>query len=806
MNSVLQDLRYALRVLAKNPGFTAAAILTLALGLGANTAIFTVANSVLLRPLPFAHPERLLLVSLAASENHSELSPMSWLRYTTIRDRNRSFSGIAAFTNETFSLSGHGDPVEISSARVSGNFFDVLGVHPALGRSFLPDEDQPSAANVTLVSHSFWIRTLGGARDAVGQHLTLDTRDYTIIGVLPENFQFSLLGRDVDLWAPRVYDLNLVTPQQVERGSGFLTAVARLRPGITRDQAQADLDILNQQYQRVYPGRPDSDTRRVVDASDLRDQLVANVRPAVLLLATAVALLLLIACANVASLLFSQALGRRKELAVRAAIGASRAVIVRQLLVESTLLGVIGGAAGALLAMWSISAVAGTTLAETIGEIHVDYRVYAFTALVSLASGVLFGLLPSLLLSRPDLSQVLRDEGRGSTGGRARSRARNALVVAQVALSMLLLIASGLLLRSFIRLQTTSSGFNPDRVVTMRIELPPARYGKPSQMIAFYREALRHVTALPGVEAAAISSALPANPMRFAPVRFEGQAELPLARRPIVCIQAVSPGYTRTLRVPLLHGRSFTDGDDATAPRTVVVNETLARRFWPNQDAIGKKVWVGTLAPAQVVGVLADVKNISLAADTNPEVFLPFPQLAWAHLNLSVRTSNDPARIIPAIRREIASIDRDQPITGIQSMQQLLDASASDRRVTIVLLAGFAATALLLALVGIYGLVAYSMTQRRGEFGVRIALGASRADILRLVLGEGLRLTLYGIVIGVIGSLALTRALSSMLYKTTATDPLTFLASIALFLLAAAAASFRPARRAANIEPTEALR
>ena len=715
MNALRQDLRYALRMLAKNPGFTAVAVLTLALGIGANTAIFTVANSVLLRPLPFSHPERLLHVSLTAADNRSQLTPMSWLRFSTVRDQNRSFSGIAAFTNETFTLSGLGDPVQVSSARVTGNFFDVLGVRPALGRGFLAQEDQPGGANVILVSHSFWIRALGGRRDSVGQHLTLDSRDYTIIGVLPANFQFFLLGRDVDLWAPRVYDFNLITPQQVQRGSGFLTAVARLRPGIAREQAQADLEILDQQYRHAYPGRPDSDTRRVVDATDLKDQIVANVRPAVLLLSSAVALLLLIACTNVASLLFSHALGRRKEIAVRAAIGASRGNIVRQLLVESTLLGLMGGAAGVLLASWSISAAAGTALVDTIGEVHLDDRVLVFTLVVSLASGVLFGLLPSLLLSRPDLNQVLRDEGRGSTAGPGRGRVRNTLVVVQVALSMILLIASGLLLRSFVRLETTSPGFDPDRVLTMRIELPPAHYAQPPQMIAFYQEALRRVSALPGVETAAISSALPVNPMRFAPVLFEGQAELPLAQRLIVSIQAVSPGYAKTLRVPLLHGRSFTDHDDATAPRFVMVNETLARRFWPNQDAIGKKVWVGTLAPAQVVGVLADVKNISLAAETNPEVFLPFPQLAWAHLNLSVRTSNDPARAIPAVRREIAAIDKDLPVTGVQTMQQLLDASAADRRVTMALLAGFSVTALLLALVGIYGVVAYSVTQRTGE-------------------------------------------------------------------------------------------
>ena len=806
MSALLKDLRYATRMLVKNPAFSAVAIVTLALGIGANTAIFTVADSVLLRPLPFPHAERLLVVSAADNGNRTNLTPISWLRFTTIRDQNRSFSGIAAFTNESFNLSGRGDPVQVSSARVSWNFFDVLGVRPVLGRSFLSGEDTAGGPNTVLVSHSFWMRTLGGSRDAIGQHLTLDSRDYTVAGVLPANFQFLLLGRDVDLWAPRVFDLNLITPQQVERGSGFLTAIARLRPDVTRDRAQAEMDILNRQFQSNYPGRPDADPRRIVDASDLRRQTVANVRPAILLLSGAVAILLLIACANVAGLLFSQALARRKEIAVRAAVGASRGDIIRQLLIESTLLGVLGGAAGALLAAWCISAVSGMDFTGAAGDLRIEYRVLAFTALISVASGVLFGLLPSLLLSRPDLNQVLREEGRGAGSGRGRNLVRNILVVSQVALSMILLIASGLLLRSFVRLESASPGFDPERVVTMLIDLAPARYAKPAQMIEFSSEALRRIRELPGVEAAAVSSALPVNPMRFAPVLFEGQPELPVAQRPIVNIQAITPEYGEVLRVPLLRGRPFNDHDTAEAPRVVMVNETLARRFWPNQEAIGKKVWVGTLAPAQVIGVMGDVKNAALAVDANPEVFLPFPQLAWAHLNLCVRTSAESARVIPAVRARIAAIDKDQPVTGVQTMQQLLDASASGPRATMLLFAGFSAAALLLAVVGIYGLVAHSVAQRTGELGVRIALGASRNDILKLVAGEGLRLAIYGIAIGIAGSLALTRVLSGMLYKTPATDPITFLACIVLFIAAALAASFRPARRAASIDPADVMR
>jgi len=806
MNSLLQDVRYALRMLAKTPTFTGVAILTLALGIGANTAIFTVANSVLLRPLPFSHPERLLYVSAAEAAQRSSLSPMSWLRFTTIRDQNRSFSGIAAFTNETFNLSGRGDPVQIPSARVSGNFLDVLGVQPVLGRGFLPEEDRPGARNVVLISHSFWIRTLGGARDAVGQHLTLDSRDYTIAGILPAAFQFAPLGRDVDLWAPRVFDLNLITPQQLQGGSGFLSTVARLRPGVTREQAQAEMDVLNLQYQAANAGRPDAGPRLVIEALDLKEQLVANIRPALLLLSGAVLLLLLIACANVAALLLSGALARRKEIAVRAAVGAGRGAIIRQFLVESSLLGLLSGGAG--VAAWCMSAMArfGDDPAVPLAGLHLDLRVLAFTAGLSIASSVLFGLVPALLLSRPDLNDVLRDEGRGSTASRGRNRVRSLLVVGQVALSMLLLIASGLLLRSFVRLETTSPGFDPKGILTMRIELPPARYATPQQMISFYEETLRQVSALHGVEAAAISSALPANPIRFSPVLFEGQPELPLPERPFVSVQTVSPDYAKVLRVPLLQGRPFSAHDGPEAPRVVLVNETLARRFWPNQDAIGKKVWVGRQETAYVVGVLGDVKNISLAADTNPEVFLPFPQLPWAHLNLSVRTDGDPTRLITAVRGEIARIDKDQPVTGVQTLDEVLDASAAERRFTMTLLGAFASTALILALVGIYGLVAYSVAQRTGELGIRIALGASRGDILRLVVGQGLRLTLYGVAIGVAGSLALTRVLADMLYRTSATDPLTFVLSGALFNAAAVAATYRPARRATRIDPTEALR
>ncbi|HEX6897256.1 MAG TPA: ABC transporter permease [Bryobacteraceae bacterium] len=808
MKFLRQDLRYALRMLAKTPGFTAVAIFTLALGIGANTAIFTVANSVLFEPLPFAEPARLVQVSAASATQRTNLTPMSWLRFTSIRDQNHSFSGIAAFTNETFNLSGHGDPVQVASARVTGDFFEVLGVRPSLGRTFVPGEDQPGGPNVVLVSYSFWMEKLGGARNAAGQHLSLDSRDYTIAGVLPANFQFAPVGRAIDIWAPRVFELNLVTAQQVQSGAGFLTAVARLRPGVSREQAQAEMEVLNRRYRQSYPGRPDTSPQLIVAVDDLKSQIVANIRPALLLLTAAVAVLLLIACANVASLLLSRALARRKEIAVRAAMGASRGAIIRQLLVESSLTGLIGGAAGVLLASWCLSALAGfgDDQAGPLGELHLDFRVLAFTAAISVASGLLFGLIPSLLLSRPDINEVLRDEGRGATATRTRSRVQSVLVVGQVALSVVLLVATGLLVRSFIRLDTASPGFEAEGVVTMRIDLPPARYATPARMLAFYDDALRRIRSLHGVKAAAVSSTIPVNPLRMSPVLFEGQPELPLGQRPIVNIQAISPDYCAVLRVPLIRGREFTGHDTAQSARVVMVNESLARRFWPNQNPIGKKVWVGRQSTAEVIGVLGDVKNVSLAAETSPEVFLPFPQLPWAHLNLNVRTAAAVPQLIPAVRREIAAIDSQQPVTRVQSMEQVLDASAAQRRFTTVLLASFSTTALILALIGIYGLVTYSVAQRSGELGVRIALGATRADIIRLVLGHGAKLAFSGVLIGAAGSLITTGVLSGMLYQTSATDPLTFLASASLFTAAALAASYLPARRATKIDPADALR
>ena len=803
------DIRYAFRTLAKSPGFTAVAILTLALGIGANTAIFTVANSLLFRSLPYGDPSRLVAVAMSSNDQRGQLQAMSYARFRALAEQNRSFTGVAAFANESFNLSGSGEAEQVIAARVSWNFFDVLEVHPAIGRAFLESEDQAGAKQVVMISHGLWMRRFGGARDVVGQNITLDARDYTIIGVLPEGFAFALLGPTIELWAPRVFELNITTPQQVQNGAGFLTNVARLRAGIGRDQAQAEMDILDRQYRHDHAGRPDSDPRQALVVRDLQEQLVVNVRPALLILLGAVGFVLLIACANVASLLLSRALGRRKEIAIRAALGASRTALMRQLITESLLLAVCSGIAGILLSWWGTHILSTLTVATLPGvaNVRIDLVVLAFTAAISLASGAIFGLAPALELSKPDLNAVLRDEGRGNTGTRSRNYARNLLVVSQVALSMVLLVGSGLLIRSFVRLQTVSLGFDPRNVLTMRIALPRTRYATPQQMIAFYEQVLNEARSLPGVQTAAISSALPLNTSRLSPALPEGQPMVPFGQRPILNIQTISPDYGKTLRVPLLRGREFNEHDDAQAPGVAMVNQALARRFWPNENPIGKHVLLGQRPlPVEVVGVFGDVRNWSIANDANPEVILPFPQLPWRWLNLSVRTPSDPHSLIPALRRVVAKIDKDQPVTAAQTMEELIGSASAQPRLTMLLLGVFSTTALILAIVGIYGVIAYSVAQRTQELGIRIALGAGQGEVLKLVVGRGVGLTLVGVGIGMIGAAALTRVMTSLLYQTSVTDPATFVVSGLLFILVALAASYLPARRATRIDPTEALR
>ncbi len=809
MHSFLQDLRFGARMLRKNPGFALAAIFTLALGIGGNTAIFTITSSVLLKALPYQDPQQLISLDAQSKDGQSHCCTLN--RFDVVQGRSQSFSAVAAATNDNFNLTGRGEPLQVPAARVSSGFFELLGVKPQLGRFFLPDESQPAGKQVIVISNELWHNRFGGDRNIIGQTVALDGSPYDVVGVLPAGIQFPFLA-PADVWSPRYFEHTLFTPQRLRMGVGYLTIIARLRPGISHERAVAEMNVLHQQYHKENPTAPDADASLSMVVTNLQDSVVANIRSMLLILSGAVGLVLLIACANVASLLLSRALSRRKEIAVRSALGAQRGALIRQLLTESVLLALLGGALGLGLS-W-----AATKYLATLGNnnlpqgmpITMDARVLLFMVAISVFTGIIFGIFPALQLSKTNVNQTLRDEGRGSTGGHRRVQLRGLLVVGQVALSLLLLIGAGLLVRSFSRLLRVDPGFDPQNVLTMNVSLPTVKYAEPQKQVAFFDDLVRRVSAVPGVRSAAISAALPLVPKRITPVLPEGQPEVPLAERPFIIIEAINPSWFRTLHVPLQAGREFTDADNADAPKVVVVNQALARRYWPGQNPIGKHIALGRQTPSEVVGVAADVKNRGLALDAQVQLYFPFSQLPWGNMNLLVRTASDPHAMVSAIRSQIAAIDADQPVTNIQTVDELMDGSRAQPRFILLVLGIFSVVALVLAIVGIYGVLAYSVAQRRQELGIRLALGAEKSDILRLVVGQGLTLTMIGVGIGLVLALALSWVMASMLsgvlYKISARDLTTFVLAPVIFMMIALFASYLPARRATQVDPNEALR
>lgn len=810
------DLRYGIRMLAKSPGFTLIAMLTLALGIGANAALFTVAHSILLRPLSYRDPDRLALISTLDPAVGTR-GGMSYPRFVYISQHARAFSGIAAFFNEVFTFTDRGEPEQLAAARVSRDFFPVLGVNPVIGRSFTADEDTRGGRPVVMISYNFWTRRFARDPRAVGQTISLDSRPYTIVGVVPEDFHFGFIGATIDIWAPRVFDISIATPQQINGGAGYLQAVARLAPGVTWQQAQSQMDVLTKGYLADFPGMADASPKNKVAVDHLRDQLVANVRPTILILMGAVGLLLLIACANVAGLLLSRALGRRKEIAIRTALGASRGALIRQLLTESTLLAVCGGAVGVLLSDWGTRAMLPLVSAQLPrgAEIRTDATVLLFGFAVSVFTGILFGLVPALDVSRVDTNSGLREESRGATASRGKHRLRTVLVIAQVALSMVLLVSAGLLIRSFSNLLNVSPGLEPAHVLTMNILLPPAKYpplpifgtSKDARMVDFFNKLVQQAAQLPGVRSAALESALPVNPNRFAPTAFEGQPPIPFPQRPLVEVETATPAYFATVGARVLRGRVFNDHDNADSARVVIVNDMLARRYWPNANPIGKHIYLGSKnAASEVVGVVADIKNVTLAGPASPEMYFPYPQLPTRSMNLLLRTEGDPHALVSAARHLVASLDPDQPVTAVATLDELLASSRVGPRSTTWLLGLFSGMALVLAMVGIYGTISYSVLQRTSELGIRMALGADRRDIFAMVIRQGLLLAAVGVGAGIIASLAVTRLMSTLLFGVSAADPATFVGSALLFGTTAMLASYVPARRATLLDPTIALR
>lgn len=807
-----QDVRFGIRMMTKNPGFSIVVIITLALGIGGNAAIFTIFNAVLLRPLPYSDPQKLVTLAVARSGEPEAVNPFSIVRYEMIRDHSRSFTGVAAYAVEFFNLTGRGEPLQVHGARVSPNFFDVLGVRPQMGRFFTADEGEPAGKNVVVISDSLWKNQFGANPAIAGQPITLDSTEYTIIGVLPPGFRFALLGT-IDVWSPRFFEINLATaPQLRAAGTGYLTAIARLKPDISLDQASAEMNILNQQYKQAYLKFPDAHPKIALVVKNLRDRLVAHIRTNILFLFLAVALVLLLACANVAGLLLARALARTREIAVRSVLGAGRGALLRQLLTESLLLAIVSGVLGLVLGFVGIRIFSQLGPKDTVPDsgLVIDGWVLLFVAGITLLTGLIFGIFPALQLSRTNVNQVLRDEGRGSTGSRRRALFGNSLVVVQIGISMLLLVCAGALVRSFDRLKKIDLGFDSHDLLTLNIALPPTKYSGGDKQIAFYEECLRRMQSLPGVRKVSISSALPLHPERFTPALPEGQPDVPLSQRPLFVIETVSPDYFQTMGISLKAGRVFTEHDNAQAPKVVIANAAMARLYWPNENAIGKHVLVGRgPALSEVVGVAGDVKNMSLADETMPQMYIPFPQLPWESLNLEARSTGDPSQLVSAVRNQILSIDIGQPITNVQTGEELVNAERSQPRFNMMVTGLFSAIALVLVIVGIYGVISYSVTQRRAELGIRLALGAEKHDILRLVVGHGLTLTLIGIGLGIVVALIVTKLtslLSDLLYQANTRDWATFVICGMALICIALAASYLPARRATNVDPSEALR
>jgi putative ABC transport system permease protein len=793
MDTLLQDLRFGLRLLLRQPAFTLLVVLTLALGIGANTAIFSVVNGVLLRPLPFPWPERLVMVWGYHPNIGKETASLP--DYLDWREGAPAFEHLEAYTSAFFNLTGQGEPERITGARTTAGFFQALRVPAALGRTFETGEDRQGNNHVVVLSHGFWKRRLGANPEVLGRTLTLDGLPHTIIGVAPEHLR---LLWNAELWAP------LATDAQMGRRSDFLAVIGRLAPGATVERAQAELTAVASRLEQQYP---DTNARWTARLVPLHEELVGEARPALLIFMGAVGLVLLIACANVANLMLARSSMRQRELAVRAALGASRGRLIQQMLTESVLMALLGGALGLLLAVWGVDGLrmAQLSLLPDHSEIGIDGWVLGFTLGLSLVTGVLFGLAPALNLPGRDLDGTLRAGARGLTGGMGLRHLRGWLVLGEVALALVLLVGAALLLRSFDRLQRVDTGFNPEGVLTLRVKLPQTKYPEDPQVAAFYQRLTERVAALPGVESSGITNAVPLGGAPAWSFSIEGETPATNAVQDAEAF-AVSPGYFRTLAIPLRSGRLFEPQDGPTAQRVALISQTLASRYWPGRDPLGARVSVDGTTWATVVGVVGDVRADAIEKEPYPQLYFPFTQVSLRTMFLTVRTEGEPMSLVGALRREVSGLDSDLPLSDVLTMEQRLGHAVAKPRVNVLLLGGFAVVALLLAGMGIYGVISQMVAQRTREIGIRMALGAKPGDVLRLMIQQGLTPALVGIALGLVAAWVGSSLLASLLYGVSAKDPLSFLLVPVFLISVSLFAAWLPARRATRVDPTEALR
>jgi putative ABC transport system permease protein len=803
---MMADLRYAVRMLAKSPAFSLIAILTLGLAIGANSAIFSVVDAVLLRPLPYPHSEQ--LVRVFGSQPQLALAPTAPANFIEWKEENQVFDRIGTYVGQGFNLLGGDKPERVIGVRASADLLQLLGVQPALGRLFTNDEDQEGRGQVVILSHEFWRNRFGGEPNTLQQTITLNDQPYTVIGVMPAGFAFP--GTRTQVWVPVAFN----AAERKTRDTNFIDVVARLKPGVSIEQARANMNAVARSQTERYPK---TNTGIGVKVVSLQEHTVGDVRPMLVVLLGAVAFVLLIACANVANLLLARAAARQREMAIRGALGASRTRVVRLLLTESVLLAVVGGAVGLLLAIWSLDLLVSLKPANLprLAEIGVNRTVFLFTLAVSVVTGLLFGVAPALQVSKMDLNEGLKESSRGGTDSPRRHRMRALLVVSEVALSLVLLVGAGLMIRSFSRLLAVDPGFKADHVLTAFVSLPVSKYPKREEQTAFFDRLLERLRNVPGVSAAGVVSDIPLYGGSSTGFDVDGRPEAAPGQRPLTDYRVINPDYFATMGMKLVKGRAFSRYDNEDAPGVVIINETMAARFFAGEDPVGRRLDLSGDPKdlREIVGVVGDVRNYGVDAEVKPEVYVPFLQSAPGYLSgmvsamtIAVRSAIEPTALAASLREQVQALDKDQPVSEIRTMEWYLADSMAQRRFNVLLLGAFAGLALILAAVGIYGVIAYTVTQRTHEMGIRIALGAQGGDILKLIFAHAMLTTLAGIVIGLGAAFGLTRLLQNLLYQVTATDPFVFASITLLLLVVAMAATYIPARRAMKVDPITALR